>query len=152
MILRRRWWPYFNFNLLLCWSRYRLKEEFRSFIGFFFLIHVTSIVLRVTETAMFQYKLMVNFFSFIFELVVKLDWGLRMRTFFFFFFLIQGWELFSRAFSLRAQQHHCMYGLLLWFPIPCEMSCTLQNSFSQHFSKRNLQHNMHQYVQNGLNA
>ena len=86
MILRRRWWPYFNFNLLLCWSRYRLKEEFRSFIGFFFLIHVTSIVLRVTETAMFQYKLMVNFFSFIFELVVKLDWGLRMRTFFFFFF------------------------------------------------------------------
>ena len=150
MILRRRWWPYFNFNLLLCWSRYRLKEEFRSFIGFFFLIHVTSIVLRVTETAMFQYKLMVNFFSFIFELVVKLDWGLRMRTFF--FFLIQGWELFSRAFSLRAQQHHCMYGLLLWFPIPCEMSCTLQNSFSQHFSKRNLQHNMHQYVQNGLNA
>ena len=139
MILRRRWWPYFNFNLLLCWSRYRLKEEFRSFIGFFFLIHVTSIVLRVTETAMFQYKLMVKLFSFTFELMVKLDWGLRMRT-------------FSRAFSLRAQQHHCMVGLLLWFPIPCEMSCTLQNSFSQHFRKRSLQHNLHQYVQNGLNA
>ena len=152
MILRRRWWPYFNFNLLLCWSRYRLKEEFRSFIGFFFFNTCHIYCIASDRDCHVSVQAHGKFFFFYFWTRGKTWLRFEDENFFFFFFLIQGWELFSRAFSLRAQQHHCMYGLLLWFPIPCEMSCTLQNSFSQHFSKRNLQHNMHQYVQNGLNA